>query len=405
MAKYLNNSSTSLERTQKNDASHTTLVQERDQQKNLADEYQTLLKTAEEEKELLLLHLHLTQEELEENLIQSELHQSTIELYRQRLARTLERNPTYWDFEDFDARVLEDTSERHVAQWHFRNVDIGGRLVPELHFKTVRIDGVVGIIIQRSHGLESSAPLLRWPGIGLEESELLCMPVKGAPTYSNNAVLSNLGPTDWKMLKVLVQRLSALLIQPNDSRLPDKTEAASLHNGLVTLDKVLSNWPNILRYDEIRIDRTFEIDGYHALEIKVVNPQLGEQVWPDFSYRIATVFETGQPFNQNPRLEFPKSDINPLESWFAECNDERGPRLELRFAQPDVMDINVWNVLVGNDRLLVAALLASTNAQLAELEHRSSESGQRWQDWLTVGESMRRILAKVTARPSSSQGA
>lgn len=380
------------------------LTLERDEQAKLATEYQTLLKSSQDEGELLLCHLHLTQEELEQSLINSKLDASQIDSYRQRLIRTLERHPTYWDFEGFEACVLEDTNKRHIVQWNFTNVDIGERLIPELRFKTVLIDGVAGIIIQRSQGLVSSAPLLRWPAISDETSELSCMPVKGSASHGNNSVLSNLGPTDWKMLINLVKRLSVMLAQPDDSRFPDRIDADRLQRGLLALEKTLESWPAILRYDDIRIDRTFQIDGYHALEIWLSNPQLGNKVWPDFNYRVATFFETGQSFNQNPRIEFPESKTNPLTSWFSESIDERGARMELRFAQPDIMDTNVWNLLVGNDRLLVAALLASTNTQLIELQKRNSTISQPWQDWLTVGESMRRILAKVTASSSNTQG-
>ena len=74
--------------------------------------------------------------------------------------------------------------------------------------------------------------------------------------------------------------------------------------------------------------------------------------------------------------------------------------MELRFAQPNILDTTVWNVLAGKDRLLIAALLTGAKNQLLELKKQNEQSGRPWKDWESVGTSMRFILAQVTVAVS-----
>lgn len=379
------------------------LKRECKEQGKLEKNYQTQIENTEYENSLLLRQLHQTQEDLEQYFSTSQIIHQQMDAHRKRLQHVLDQHPKYWYYDSFEANLIESKSDRQIVQWHFIDVDVGKRLLPELSFKTVLVDGIAGIIIQRTEGLESPAPLIRWPSPSIDANELSCIPVKGSANRGNNAILSSLGPTDWNALRTLVKRLCTLLVYSADYRMPKEVDLVALRNGLLALDKTLANWPKLLRYDNIQLHKTLQIDGYHSLEIRLGNPQLGEQHWSDFIYRVATVFEPGSAFSQNPRLEFPESTRNVLESWFAESNDERGMRMELRFAQPNIMDIHVWNVLAANDRLLIAALLASTSTQLSELQHNNSKLSHSLQDWLTVGESMRRILAHVTTTNSLSQ--
>jgi hypothetical protein len=358
----------------------------------------------EGENELLLIQLHETQEELEASISKLHKMQITMDRYKIKLQRVLDCHPSYWHFNSVEACVLDGISGRHTVQWQFIDVDVGECLIPELRFKTVLVDGIAGIIFQRTQGPESPEPLLRWPSVSTTAEELCCIPVKGPINSGNNAILSGLGPTDWKILQTLVQRLSVLLAEPNGFQIPEGVDVPNLRNGLLALDKALAEWPNVLRYDDIRLHKILNIDGYHSLEIELVNPQLGQQVWPDFSYRIATVFEPGKTFSQNPRLEFPEKTRNVLQNWFAESNDERGARMELRFAHPSLMDTNVWSALAGNDRLLIAALITSTSTQLEEIRRKNSTVSQPWQDWVAVGKSMRSILANTMAMNTRPQG-
>lgn len=362
------------------------------------------IEATESENELLLLNLHQTQEELEQYLLRAQATEAQCEKLRSCLQRALNNHPDYWAYDRLEASLLESTDTQQTVQWHLTDVYLGERLISELRFKTVLVNGLAGIVIQRAAGIDSPEPLLRWPGAFAAAEELPCIPVQGSAAQGNNALLSALGPTDWNALQALAKNLAALLDKPDAEQLPTALDAAGLRKGLLALEATLAAWPNLLRYDAIQLHETPQGDGYQSLAISLTNLQLGERHLSALDYRLATVDEPGQSFGQNPRLEFPESTRNALQSWFAESDDERGARLELRFARPEAMDTRVWNRLDGADRLLIAALLVNFGTQLEELRQ-ASVASQPGQDWQSVVELMKSILARNTVAPRQTQGA
>lgn len=367
--------------------------------------YASQLEESESENDMLLLQLHQTQEELEQYLLQHQASQAEASQLRTRLSKLLARFPDYWDADSIDVTLLDASAGSQITQWTMTNLDLGDRLFSELSFKTTLSNGLAGIIIPRSEGSESPAPLLRWPGAFAAAQELPCIPVRGHATQGNNAALTALGKSDWHLLQRLVRHLIALLSSPDEQRLPSQLDRESLRQGLVAMQHSLANWPTVLRYDAIEVRHTQQIDTYHSLELHLENLQLGQQQWPALDYRLATVDPDAVGFGQNPRLEFPASTREALQSWYAESDDERGARLELRFAQPDAMDTNVWNALAANDQLLIAGLLASLPLQLAEVQQANPTVQGAWHGWQALGESLKHILARNAAAPHLGAGA
>src|SRR5690606_3325920 len=115
----------------------------------------------------------------------------------------------------------------------------------------------------------------------------------------------------------------------------------------------------------------------------------GDQEWTQLQYRLATVNEPGQPVGKNPRLEFPQCAQYTLKSWFAETADDRGSRLELRFAQPDAMDTEVWERLATEDQNHIAGLLSTLPMQLDDLQQAQQATTQPWEAWRSMANTMR----------------
>lgn len=383
------------------------LTASRDDQAKLAAEgqarvghLQTQLAETESENDLILLQLHETQEELEQYLLQHQANQGEVVQLRTRLTKLLAQLPDYWDAESIDVTPQDAPAGSKFLQWRLTNIDLGERLIPELIFKTTLTNGLAGIIIQRSEGSESPVPLLRWPGAFAAAQELPCVPVRGHATEGNNAALTALGSSDWQLLQRLVRCLLALLSSPDEKRLPSQLDRESLCQGLTALQHSLVNWPTVLRYDTIELHNIQQFDTYRSLELRLTNLQLGQQQWPALDYRLATVDPEPGDFGQNPRLEFPASTRAALQSWFAESDDERGARLELRFARPDVLDTLVWNVLSAKDQLLIAGLLATLPLQLVELQQANPTVPITWRKWRAMVESLRNAtLARHQGSP------
>ncbi|GAB3479703.1 coiled-coil domain-containing protein [Azotobacter salinestris] len=370
----------------------TAIAAAHDEQAKLASERQTQLEEAESENELLLVQVHQTQEELEQYLLQSQAIQTQLDEQHRRLEKIQARYPNYW-FDSLEASLLDSNDPQQAVQWRLTDVYLGKRLIPEIHFKTILVNGLANIIIQRTAGISSPAPLLRWPGAFASSEELPFIPSKGPAIQGSNAALSGLGPTDWNSLKILVKHLASLLVKPADSRLPKRLDTTALRNGLLVFEQILAKWPKVLRYDSIQSQEEALPGNAYGLSLKLRNLHFGDHQWPELDYSLATIHTAKKPFGQNIRLEFPESTRSALDNWFAESHDERGPRLELRFTQPDVMDTFVWNTLAQNDRQLIGALIGGLPLQIEELQHIHSCAIRPWQDWQALANSLREILA------------
>ncbi len=355
-----------------------------------------VLEEQESENELLLVQLHHSQEKLEQYLLHSQTIQARLDEQQKRLQRMLERYPDYWDFDTLEANQLESTDNQQTVQWRLTNLYIGGRSIPEIRFKTCLTNGLAGIVIQRTEGTNSPAPLLRWPNAFATAEELPCIPTRGASTSGSNAALSGLSPSDWDTLQRLARQLAGLLAQPTGGRFPKELNTAALSNGLLAFAQTLTNWPTMLRYDSIQLQATLNADGYERLEIGLGNLCLGNRHWPALDYRLASIDHGPHPFGQNPRLEFPNGSARSvLQHWFEEARDNNDPRLELRFAQPSAMDTHVWSMLSPNDQQLIFTLIKTLPLQLQELQQANPAASRPWQDWQALASMLRYTLKDI----------
>ncbi|KPB87715.1 Uncharacterized protein AC504_4698 [Pseudomonas syringae pv. maculicola] len=361
-------------------------------------QFQTMLN--EKENQQLLTALHEAHEELERSFIAQDI----IDAGQRRLNRLLERNPEWWEFDTLEISHSVIDDDYQVAQWRLTDVNLDNRLISELCFRTVLSNGIVGIIIQRADK-SMSAPLVRWPIIYAQHKELPCVASRACDAPGSDNVFNVLGASDWNMIKALVVRLIDLLSHPEDSRLPEGLDVDYLKNGLIEFKTILAEWPNVLRYDTIELYDSLEIGDYHSIGIRLKALQLGDCSWADMDYRLATVSEPGNAFDQHPRLEFPEKTSEVLRSWFAESKDERSDRLELRFAQPNMIDTRVWNALDGDDRLTIVCLIASLDTQMMELQQKYLYERSDWQSWRHLGSSIKAILARKSTESQKLQKA
>lgn len=371
-------------------------TQTKSHQSNMAQLRQTL-KDVESENDLILSHLHETQEELERQLNRVANAETQATLQHQQIRSMLKQYPDYWDYEDLQISTIHQSPEKTATEWHFSKLYLGEHYLPELRIVTTQQKGPAGIIFLRPDS-QSPAPLLRWPSAYASAQALPCIPEAGHALQGNNAALSALGTRDWLLLQTLVQGLITLLDAPAKISLPRALDTVALRTGLKGLGQVLSNWPTVMRYDTIALQAVESSDSYQCLALELHNLTMANQRWPQLHYRLATVDSPNQPFGENPRLEFPQSAQHTLKHWFAETDDARGPRLELRFARPDAMDIDVWRRLAAEDQLLIAGLLSTLSMQMSDLQQAQPATAQPWEDWRNMANTMRAIVAAHTSK-------
>jgi hypothetical protein len=226
------------------------------------------------------------------------------------------------------------------------------------------------------------------------------MPTAGGPYAGNNAILSRLSTSGWARLLLLIKNLITHLESSTDIKLPERTDKKALLAGFKRLLATLANWPVVFRFDEIQLIGNDRSNGYQALGIRLSNLSLGQHSWAELEYRVSTVDQNPSLFGENPRLEFHESSRAALQNWFAESQDSKGKKLELRFAKPDAMDVDVWKKLSETDRLLIAGLVGNLPVQLDLLKKNNLTLLLPWQDWLSLSKSLREILAKNPALAS-----
>lgn len=149
----------------------------------------------------------------------------------------------------------------------------------------------------------------------------------------------------------------------------------------------------VLRCERIEFTGEQRLDGYEALGLRLIEPTLGAEHWPEFEFRLACARIESEHFGRHLGLEFPHTTRDTaLPGWFHESDDAFGPKFELRFAQPDAMDLDVWQRLTEPDRHFITALIEALPRLLMLTRHSGVELGRDWSQWLESAHSLQRIL-------------
>ncbi len=81
-----------------------------------------------------------------------------------------------------------------------------------------------------------------------------------------------------------------------------------------------------------------------------------------------------------------------LKSWFDNSNDPEDPRLELRFALPDAMDLDVWHKLSDTDAEFIRMLVQHLPLMLDDLHNSDLSLNRSWDQWLSLSNDVKEIL-------------
>lgn len=354
------------------------------------------LELAVDENKEITAHLHFVQERLEKNIyLQSEL-----DYYKTRFRRFLVKNPDYWEFEGFE---LDRNDNGQKKEWtlHFTDVLIGERLIPSLHVRTFLEGNTVGFSIGRDEVKAPKANLTRWPVRHRELMELTIEIKEGKFLDSSQSIVRSFSTSDWLFVGELIKKLIRFLSQSHQPKKShSENEDKGMVDGLKKVQKALSEYPAIFRFDTVDIKVDKLEGGYSSLEFCLNNVSLLGNNWPEFKFFLSTVHGDGGNFHENPRLEFYQDCQSVLKSWFAESATERGPKLELRFALPKLMDTNVWNSINDEDRLFLSALIANLPDLILESgktlsnDQINGAGNESWNQWIELSRIVQSILIR-----------
>jgi len=358
-----------------------------------------------QENELLLLQLHQVQEELEHYFLQHQDKQNALKLEEIRWQRMLQRNPDYCDYESLKL-LPEESGHVNALAWQFQNLHIASRSIPQLTFQTFTEQGLTGFVFSESTSKENI--FTRWPLNSLNEDQLTLIPCgEGELIVKRFETLINLSTSDWAFLQALIRMLLSILQQPQTLNLPTDVNVETYLEGLIAFQNIINKFPPILRYDQLTLKRSQVNHDYEHLWLNLDNLSFGDKHLPAFNFRLSCANVGPNRFGGYPKLEFPETTESCIfEGWFIESYDDFGGKLELRFALPKAMDIEVWQRLSDNDRDFLFALLMSLPNMLGILQNSTTQIKRPWADWLNMIKDMQAILeqqrtpkALVSAEP------
>lgn len=415
----------------------STKRQSFDKQKDLEKTKAELQQLANREKDiqrenhLLLAQLRQVQEQLERYFLKSQESDQKLEQLEARWNRMLAKYPNETLVESVEIVDVLLEEKPSAIKWRVRGLDLGSEFYEEIEFGSFIEAGVACLTFARGAGQNA---LHRWPAP--ENEDFLVVTTVGDEVTgpARARVLQALSATDWQLVRALVGLIAKELEEPQMLKLPYLSEApktaipgrASKHGSAATagfnakaqarafaeLKRELSQLPPLVHFDGLRLGMSQEESEYEFLTFVFDKCWIGERFIPAFEFRFASVNIPAGSFGSNPRLEFHESKSKVgFEAWFEESTDDYGPKLELRFAKPTAMDLDVWNRMSPSDQDLVAALVAQLPIFIGHVKGKSGDSTasnsagfltrsiyRNWDDWLNLADEVHGILLAGTGR-------
>ncbi|MDO9024554.1 hypothetical protein [Zwartia sp.] len=367
------------------------------------DEVTAQFKETQEEADLLLAQLHQVQEELENYFLKYQDTKHEVEQADQRWKRMLQRIPDYFDLESAEIQAVTEATTDPTATdpnpanepllWRLKGLEAAGRLLPELEFKTSIEDGVAVLELPRRVGDQNL--LLRWPAVAASDQTLIITATGNKTTVPKRVeTLLQLSLSDWDLIQAIITALLKVLNAPGLLKRADGVSATNTPEALRALQERLAQIPTVFRFDTISLKRAQVNPDYEHLWLDFKNVLIGGKRMLDFDFRVSCANVRPKAFGQYPKLEFPEtSGRAALSGWFDESYDDFGAKLELRFALPESMDLQVWEKLPAADRHFLSVLIHQIPTLLSELETAGASVKRGWTDWQQMAQTTSKILA------------
>lgn len=347
------------------------------------------VRQAEEENEILLFQLHQLQEELERFITINHALENKNAKLLDRLGQFRKRNPDYLEFDSIE--VVEESAQQ--LNWRLSSVVLNGEEFSELRFLTIVEHGMAGFVFARKEHA-SWEFLNRWP---TSQEHLTLLPL-GTPAQvieRSNALLG-LSTRAWNRFLALVDFLLRLLKdQSNEIKVSSSFHVGYWVDALSSLKSDLNQFPSVPRFDQLSLKREQVNPDYEHLWFAFDNLCVAGETAPYFEFRVSCANVRPGFFGAFPKLEFPcEVSQSLIDSWFDESCDDFGPKLELRFALPESMDLGVWRKLREKDQEIIRSIVKHLPRWMRELENSGIELKRPWAEWQKMVAEIQRIMSQ-----------
>jgi hypothetical protein len=351
-------------------------------------ETENRLNILRQENAFLLRQLHQTQEDFEDYVIQLQDVQYALVSAEERWQRMLQRNPGYCDCESI--KIL--SAKGNTALWRIKNLRLNNRHFAEITFKTILIQNMAGFVFP--HQGNESGMMKRWPLLSGNQRDLEIIPIGAEAILKRRIeIMVDLSTTDWEFLHALTYQMEATLGHaPSLTKLVE-FKPSPLFAGLGRLREVIEKFPATVRYDHVDLKQEWLGSGYEHLSLHFQNLSFDGKRWTEFEFRLSCSNVLSDCFGQFPHLAFPPSNgCSPFENWFVESHDEFGAKMELRFAMPHAMDMEVWQRISPEDRRFITGLIVRLPGILTNLRDSGKTISRPWENWIQATKEIQRIF-------------
>jgi hypothetical protein len=345
----------------------------------------------QEENELLLLQLHQKQVEIEHQFLELQETKRHAATSQTLLNKVLANNPKYFSYKEIQCHPAHGQTNR--LHWSIKDFFCASGFWPSYKFETIVEKEMVGFVFSKEK--DGTSPLTVWPKSCENLRDITCIPTGSPDNIEQRAeIIKTMSTSDWQLVTLLPDVLAGA-INKGDATTPNGSQ---LINGLrKTKDILLNHIPPKLRFDKVELTNILVHPEYEHLSFNLDNLSFGDAIYPEFEFRLGCSNVTKYQFGTNPKLEFPlAAGKTQLESWYVESEDEFGPKLEIRFALPDAMDLNVWKKLKIKDQKLVSSLIHSLAGIIGSLKSHFNSDNRSHTEWIEMVGNLQKIFALRT---------
>lgn len=345
-------------------------------------------KESTEESELLLNQLHQVQEELEYYFIkykEADLHR---EKQQTRWQKILASHPDYVAFESIKA--TPNVSDKNTLSWSITGLENTNINRPQLEFETFVEAGVLGFRFNKDSG-EKQSGLKSWPEFAKDLNVLEIIPVgKGEKKALRAKALKELSSTDWQLIQVLPKLIEEAV---KDGAIT-LNEQQNVTEALQKFTRSIELLPKTLHYDAVNLKNCQVNPDYEHLWFVFENMSFGEFFWPKFEIRFGAAKIKPNGFSLHPKIEIPLIDgkTKPFDSWFEESRDDFGPKLELRFALPDELDLETLGKLSNQFTRLLYKFIESLPKLIKMTGYDKKNLSRNAHEWIDLAEKLKKTM-------------
>ena len=299
------------------------------------------IEASREENELLLLHLHRVQEQLEQYYLQQKALEDTSERFGWRGVPAFAQSAIH---------LLGQHDRAPHLHLHFavENVRSGAREIARLEVRLLDHLGRPGIAV---FSTRSNEALAAWHATGDEAGRPFMALIPS--DHHGRLLLERMGTADWQLVNQLAQAIQRYL-GGEGSHLGARWQAAAAR-----LCRQLIDMPPRLRYDRLQLGRA-EIDGGLQLEVNFGRASYGDRLLDQVQLRWQAAGSGGKADTPSLRWLRPEDPTNvPLAAW--PVGEDGLPAAAFSLPVGSGSDARhkrqQWQALSAGDRALVLAVL------------------------------------------------